>query len=111
MATTRSRTSPSFSSGHSSFNHPEVAPKSWLMATRKLTGHHRSAAIPTLPPAVQASNAEILRLLEDRQLWGRGSGWADLHLLASAMLSKCEFWTLEKRLVQAVKELSWNTTS
>ena len=69
--------------------------------------------LQTLPPAVLASNAEVLRLLEDRQLWGRGLGWVDLHLLASAMLSKCEFWTLDKRLAQAAKELglSWNTAS
>jgi predicted nucleic acid-binding protein len=69
--------------------------------------------LQTLPQAVLASNAEVLRLLEDRQLWGRGLGWVDLHLLASAMLSKCEFWTLDKRLAQAAKELglSWNTAS
>jgi predicted nucleic acid-binding protein len=32
-------------------------------------------------------------------------GWIDVHLLASAMLSKCEFWTLDKRLAQAAEEL------
>lgn len=55
----------------------------------------------TLPPADLASHTEVLRLLEDRRLWGRGLGWVDLHLLASAMLSKCEFWTLDKRLALA----------
>ena len=65
--------------------------------------------LETLPPAGLASNAEVFRLLEDRQLWGRGLGWVDLHLLAAAMLSKCEFWTLDKRLAQAGKALglSW----
>jgi predicted nucleic acid-binding protein len=61
--------------------------------------------LQTLPPASVASNAEVLRLLEDRHLWGRGLGWIDVHLLASAMLSKCEFWTLDKRLAQAAEEL------
>jgi predicted nucleic acid-binding protein len=59
----------------------------------------------TLPQAVVASDAEVFRLLEDRRLWGRGLGWVDLHLLASALLSKCGFWTLDKRLAQAGKEL------
>ena len=67
--------------------------------------------LQTLPPASLASNAEVLRLIEDRQLWGRGLGWIDLHLFASAMLSKCEFWTLDKRLARAGKELGLSRTS
>jgi hypothetical protein len=59
----------------------------------------------TLPAASLASNAEVLGLIEDRRLRGRGMGWIDVHLLASAMLSKCEFWTLDKRLAQVGKEL------
>jgi predicted nucleic acid-binding protein len=66
--------------------------------------------LQTLPPASMASNAEVLRLLEDRRLWGRVLGWVDMHLLASAMLSKCEFWTLDKRLAQAGKELGLTWT-
>ena len=58
-----------------------------------------------LPPAVVASNAEALGLLEDH-LWGRGLGWVDLHLLASAMLSERDFRTLDKRLAQAGKALA-----
>lgn len=64
----------------------------------------------TLPPADLASHTEVLRLLEDRRLWGRGLGWVDLHLLASAMLSKGEFWTLDKRLAQAGKKLGLGWT-
>src|ERR1017187_4757423 len=67
------------------------------------------SGLQTLPAAILASNAEVLQLVEDRCLWGRGLGWIDLHLLASALLSKCGFWTLDKRLAQAGKELglSW----
>jgi hypothetical protein len=67
------------------------------------------SGLQTLPAAILASSAEVLRLVEDRRLWGRGLGWIDLHLLASALLSKCGFWTLDKRLAQAGKELglSW----
>jgi len=40
-----------------------------------------------LSSAVSASHEEVLRLLEDRKLWGLGVGWIDGHLLASALLS------------------------
>ena len=58
-----------------------------------------------LPLAKPASNAEVLQLIEDRRLWGRGLGWIDAHLLASALLSNCQFWTLDTRLARAGAEL------
>jgi len=58
-----------------------------------------------LAPARLASNLEVLRLIEDRRLWGRGLGWIDAHLLASALLSNCWFWTLDARLAKAAAEL------
>lgn len=61
--------------------------------------------LQALPQANPASDAEVLRLIEDRRLWGRGLGWIDLHLLASALLSDCGFWTLDKRLAAVAKEL------
>jgi predicted nucleic acid-binding protein len=61
-----------------------------------------------LPLATLASHTEVLRLIEDRKLWGRGLGWIDAHLLASALLSHCQFWTLDKRLTQAAADLGVN---
>jgi len=58
-----------------------------------------------LPSAKLASTAEALRLIEDRRLWGRGLGWIDVHLLASALLSGCGFWTLDKRPGDAAAKL------
>ena len=58
-----------------------------------------------LPPASLASNNEVLQLIEDRRLWGQCLGLIDTHLLASALLSRCRFWTLDKRLEAAAKEL------
>ena len=58
-----------------------------------------------LPQARLASHAEVLQLIEDRRLWGRGLGWIDAHLLASALLSNCRFWTLDTRLAKAASEL------
>ncbi len=59
----------------------------------------------TLPPAKLASNSEVLQLIEVRRLWGRGLGWIDAHLLASALMSTCRFWTLDIRLAKAAAEL------
>jgi predicted nucleic acid-binding protein len=61
--------------------------------------------LTTLPVATRASDVEVMRLVEDRRLWGRGLGWIDAHLLASALLSHCRLWTLDKRLLMAAFEL------
>ena len=58
-----------------------------------------------LPQAMLASNAEVLQFIEGRRLWGRGLGWIDAHLLASAMLSNCRLWTLDTRLAKATADL------
>jgi hypothetical protein len=44
---------------------------------------------------------EALRLVGDRKLWGTGIGWIDAHLLASALLSEAELWTLDEKLARA----------
>jgi predicted nucleic acid-binding protein len=61
--------------------------------------------LQALPPVRLASNAEVLHLIEDRRLWGGGLGWVDAHLLASALLSTCQFWTRDARLAKAAREL------
>lgn len=61
--------------------------------------------LAALPMATRASEAEVIRLVEDRKLWGRGLGWIDAHLIASALLSHCRLWTFDKRLAAAVSEL------
>jgi predicted nucleic acid-binding protein len=61
--------------------------------------------LDALPRSKLASDTEVLRLIEDRRLWGRGLGWIDVHLLASALLSNCRLWTLDKTLRQAAAEL------
>ena len=61
--------------------------------------------LESLPPARVASNPEVRQLIEERKLWGKGLRWIDAHLLASALLSSCRFWTFDKRLGQAAAEL------
>ena len=57
--------------------------------------------LEALPCAVFATDEEVMRLIEDRKLWGLGIGWIDGHLLASALLSNCQLWSLDTRLVRA----------
>ncbi|QOY86120.1 type II toxin-antitoxin system VapC family toxin [Paludibaculum fermentans] len=63
------------------------------------------SSLGSLPAAQLATHAEVLWLIEDSKLSGRGLGWTDVHLLASSLLSPCEFWTLDKRLFAAASEL------
>jgi predicted nucleic acid-binding protein len=58
-----------------------------------------------LPQVTQASDAEVMELLERKKLYGRGVGWTDLHLLASALLTNCPFWTADHRLAKISHDL------
>lgn len=53
-----------------------------------------------MPSAVPATDHEALELLQKRKLWGSGIGWIDVHLLASALLTRCRFWTLDGQLAK-----------
>jgi predicted nucleic acid-binding protein len=63
------------------------------------------ADLAALPAVTPASHAEVMGLIETRKLWGRGLGWIDVHLLASALLSQSRLWTLDKRLAATAREL------
>src|SRR5579863_4198309 len=62
------------------------------------------SSLHALPAAKLASSTEVLQLIERRRLWGRGLGWIDIHLLASALLSHCELWTLDKKPAEVAAE-------
>ena len=57
-----------------------------------------------LPAATVASDAEVLLLIEGDRLMGRGLGYIDAHLLASARLSHCRLWTQDLRLAAVAQE-------
>ena len=57
-----------------------------------------------LPAAVVASDQEVLLLIEQDQLMGRGIGYVDAHLLASAKLSHGQLWTQDRRLAALAQE-------
>ena len=57
------------------------------------------------PEAKKALDADVLVLIENNKLFGRGIGYVDAHLLASARICKAEIWTNDKRLHSAAVEL------
>ena len=59
-----------------------------------------------LPVAIVASHTEILYFIDQRQLMGRGIGYVDAHLLASASLNPpARLWTRDKRLAHVAADL------
>jgi predicted nucleic acid-binding protein len=63
-----------------------------------------------LPMATVASDTEVLLLIEREQLMGRGIGYIDAHLLASARLSHCRLWTQDSRLAAVAPEQGWGVS-
>ena len=61
--------------------------------------------LATLPEVHVAEHQEVLHLLVSERLFGRGLGWVDAHLLASARLTRCALWTLDKPLRGAAAAL------
>jgi hypothetical protein len=58
-----------------------------------------------------AQHTEVLGLIDRVPLWGRGIGWVDAHLLASALLERVRLWTLDRALATIARELSVSTDS
>ena len=58
-----------------------------------------------LPAALVAEPDEVLVYLDQHSLHGRGIGYIDVHLLASAAISGAKLWTRDKRLRLAAREL------
>jgi len=58
-----------------------------------------------LPQATLASHEEVLRFIELNSLMGKGLGYIDVHLCASALLTRVPVWTYDKRLNAANETL------
>lgn len=58
-----------------------------------------------LPMAIQAEHEEVLQFVEDKNLMGKGLGYIDVHLCASAMLTGVPMWTYDKKLDEENKKL------
>lgn len=54
--------------------------------------------LQALPVSRVAEHREILSFIESRDLQGKGLGYIDVHLLASAILTGIPIWTLDRQL-------------
>jgi predicted nucleic acid-binding protein len=50
-------------------------------------------------------HSDVVAFVRDRKLHGRGIGWIDVHLLASALVARLELWTTDPALATVAKEL------
>ena len=57
---------------------------------------HRAPVVP---------HDDVVAFVRDRRLHGRGIGWIDVHLLASALVGRLRLWTADPRLATLATEL------
>lgn len=58
---------------------------------------HQAPAVP---------HHDVVDFVRDRKLHGRGIGWVDAHLLASALVGRLQLWTTDPRLMALARELA-----
>jgi hypothetical protein len=59
----------------------------------------------SLPSSPTVESDEVLTFIETNSLMGKGLGYVDVHLLASALLAGIALWTSDRRLRKASQEL------
>ena len=66
---------------------------------RLLADYQRMHQAPLVP------HQEVVTFVRVRKLHGRGIGWIDVHLLASALVGGTALWTADPRLAAVAGEL------
>jgi hypothetical protein len=61
--------------------------------------------LQALPMTTYAEHKEVMQFIEHHSLMGKGLGYMDTHLLASAILTKVPLWTLDKKLNEVSSKL------
>ena len=51
------------------------------------------------------AHRDVVGFVRDRDLHGRGLGWIDVHVLASALVERLRVWTADRSLHAVAKEL------
>jgi len=67
--------------------------------TKFLSAYERISQLRTVP------HREVVDFARHRKLHGRGVGWIDTHLLASALVGRTQLWTADARLATVAAEL------
>lgn len=86
----------------------------WVRAELALghLGRRRSAIladVERLPTPPVVSDADVLRMIDERALAGSGIGWVDAHLLGAALAASATLWTLDRRLARVAERLGVGT--
>jgi hypothetical protein len=55
--------------------------------------------------AAPVPHRDLVSFVRHRRLHGRGVGWIDIHLLASALVAGMRFWTADPRLAALAREM------
>ena len=61
--------------------------------------------LKALPMTPLADPEEVLAFIENHNLMGKGLGYIDVHLLASAALAGLPLWTIDKKLERVAQSL------
>lgn len=61
------------------------------------------ALLAELPRSSVAPHNEVMALASQLDLAGRGIGWVDAHLIASAITDRISLWTLDRRLAAVAR--------
>jgi predicted nucleic acid-binding protein len=64
--------------------------------------------LQSLPITILAEDEEVLKFIENNQLMGKGLGYIDIHLIASAVLTDVPVWTFDKTLDTIAKKIGIN---
>lgn len=68
------------------------------------------AGLETLPSVDVAAHENVMYLIERHQLFGRGIGYVDVHLLAAVRLTPGSMlWTRDRRLAAAARHVNIET--
>ncbi|MSR62824.1 MAG: type II toxin-antitoxin system VapC family toxin [Planctomycetes bacterium] len=62
-------------------------------------------AITRLPRTSLVEHEHVRRMNEEERLYGRGIGWIDIHLVASARAGTHRIWTHDARLERVARQL------
>ncbi len=66
---------------------------------RLLAEYEQMHQAPVVP------HEDVISFVRERRLHGRGIGWIDAHLLASALVGRLRLWTVDSRLLTVANEL------
>ena len=61
--------------------------------------------LQALPPVKSAMDHEVMNFIESKNLMGKGIGYIDAHLCASALISGFKLWTRDKRFLSVAQSL------